>query len=399
MNRDELLALGADLRERSGENPPAVYDLRIDEVSLTESNSTQLLAHVQHQALMRSYQGRFVLLPDDATDSLLTRMQRYYDPVSMMRLDRNRAGLEAVLLEPLADQARGEATVQTCSDYIDDMLARIQSAQAGNFLVWLDDNSEREHHYRNFLIQSSTDLLAEASASALGVIGEYGPPQSALFRILIDEFGYGTHDKKHSVLFRKTMRGFGLSEQYNGYWPLFDTPAIALHNLIHSLFQSPRNFFRQIGFLLYAETSYQRSTGDHYRYLRKHHKAVDATYFGEHAHIDIHHSDMVVNEVVKPLVSRFGEEVGQEIILGAELTRAMFAASDRHMLAVSEAFAAAVNTGDASYGLTTINPAGRCWTPDMASGRARLQIGGIGQINAQAFASFPAGSIGREINW
>ncbi len=398
MNRDELLALGADLRERSGENPPAVYDLRIDDVSLAANNSTQLLTHVQHQALMRSYQGRFVLLPDDATASLLPRMQRYYDPISMMRLDRNRAGLEALLIEPLANQARAEATVQTCSDYIDDMLVRIQSAEAGNFLVWLDGNAEREHHYRNFLIQSSTDLLAEASASALGVIGEYGPPQSALFRILIDEFGYGTHDKKHSVLFRKTMRGFGLSEQYNGYWPLFDTPAIALHNLIHSLFQSPRNFFRQIGFLLYAETSYQRSTGDHYRYLRKHHPAVDATYFGEHAHIDIHHSDMVVNEVVKPLVSRFGEEVGQEIILGAELTRVMFAAADRHMLAVSAAFAAAVNTGDASYGLTTLNPAGRCWTPDMAPGDARLQIGGIGEINAEAFASFPSGAIGREIN-
>lgn len=397
MTIDDLMILGADLRDRTGNAPPVVYDLRIDDVSLGRNPTPQLYCHVQHQALMRSYQGRFVLLPDDATGSILARMQRYYDPVGMMRLDAHRTALEAALIGPLVDKVSAAATKQTCADYVASMLGDIQSAPPGDFLQWLDSLPEREHHYRNFLIQSSTDLLAEASASALGVIGEYGPPQSALFRILIDEFGYGVHDKKHSVLYRKTLRGFGLSEQYNGYWPLFDTPALALHNVIHSLFHSPRNFFRQIGFLLYAETSYQRSTGAHYRYLRKHHPAVDATYFGEHAHIDIHHSSMVVNEVVTPLVARFGEEVGQEIILGAELTRAAFGLADRHMLTVSRAFDAAAQAGQASYGLAVVNPVAACVTPDTAQGAARVQVGGVGQVDAVAFAGFPAGSIGREV--
>lgn len=397
MTIDDMMTLGADLRDRTGDGPPAVYDLRIDDVSLGHNPTPQLYCHVQHQALMRSYQGRFVLLPDDATGPILAQMQRYYDPAGMMRLDSHRADLEAALIGPLADQVKAAATGQSCAEYITLMLGHIQSAPRGDFLVWLDSLPDREHHYRNFLIQSSTDLLAEASASALGVIGEYGPPQSALFRILIDEFGYGVHDKKHSVLYRKTLRGFGLSEHYNGYWPLFDTPAIAMHNVIHSLFHSPRNFFRQIGFLLYAETSYQRSTGDHYRYLRKYHPAVDATYFGEHAHIDIHHSSMVVNEVVTPLVARFGEEVGQEIILGAELTRAAFGLADRHMLAVSRAFHTAVKAGRASYGLDVVDPAAPCVTPDTAQGAARVQVGGIGQVDAAAFAGFPAGSIGRAV--
>lgn len=397
MTRDELLALGADLRARTGEAPPAVFDLRIDELSLADSNSPQMLEHVQHQALMRSYQGRFVLLPDMANGSIVDQMRRHYDPDAMLRLDQHRSALETALIAPIANRVAAELTIQTCTDYIDDMLGSIHSAPPGEFLQWLDGIDGREQLYRNFLIQSSTDLLAEASASALGVIGEYGPPQSALFRILIDEFGYGVHDKKHSVLYRKTLRGFGLSEQYNGYWPLFDTPALALHNVIHSLFQSPRYFFRQIGFLLYAETSYQRSTGEHYRHLRKYHPAVDATYFGEHAHIDIHHSDMVVNEVVKPLVARFGEDVGQEIILGAELTRAAFGAADRHLLAVSKAFETAVQSRDASYGMTDPDARGQCVTPDTAAGSARLQVGGIGQVSAAAFARFPAGSIGREV--
>lgn len=397
MTRDELLVLGADLRDRTGDVPSAVYDLRIDEISLGERASPQLSEHVRHQALMRSYQGRFVLLPDVANGSVVDQMQRYYDPAGMLRLDGQRTALEAALIDPMAEAVRAGAATQTPAAHIDGLLTGIQSAAPGDYLIWLEGIADREHHYRNFLIQSSTDLLAEASASALGVIGEYGPPQSALFRILIDEFGYGVHDKKHSVLYRKTLRGFGLSEQYNFYWPLFDTRAIAFHNVIHSLFQSPRNFFRQVGFLLFAETSYQRSTGDHYRFLRKHHPAVDATYFGEHAHIDVHHSEMVVNEVVKPLIARFGEEVGREIILGAELTRAAFAVSDRHLLAVSQAFDAAVQAGDASYGLADFRATARCVTPDTAAGSSRLQVGGIGQITAAAFAEFPSGAIGREV--
>ena len=162
MTRDELLILGADLRARSGDTPPAVYDLRIDELSLAYSNSPQLLEHVRHLALMRSYQGRFVLLPDVANGSVVDQMRRHYDASAMLRLDRHRSALETVLIEPMAERVGAEVTIQTCADYIDDMLGGIQSAAPGDFLLWLDGIDDREHLYRNFLIQSSTDLLAEA---------------------------------------------------------------------------------------------------------------------------------------------------------------------------------------------------------------------------------------------
>lgn len=394
MTPDDLMTLGDLLREQTGREPPAVYDMRIDDQSLAADPKPQLWLHVRHQALMRSYQGRYVLLPDAGSASVVEQMQRFYDPAARLALDRHRPGLEAALLAPLADSID---VPMPCADYIVQMRDSLRAAPAGDYLIWLDGLDARTHHYRNFLIQSSTDLLAEASASALGVIGEYGPPQSALFRILIDEFGYGVHDKKHSVLFRKTLRGFGLNEEYNACWPLFDTPALALHNTIHAMFHSPRHFFRQVGFLLYAETSYQRSTGDHHRHLRKHHPEVDATYFGEHAHIDIHHSDMVVNEVVTPLVARFGPAAGAEIVRGAELTRTAFAAADRHLFAVAQAFEAAARAGLAAHGLAPVAPTARCVTPDTARGAGRVQVGGIGQVEMSAFAAFPAGSVGREV--
>jgi hypothetical protein len=192
-----------------------------------------------------------------------------------MRLDALRAELEDTLIAPLVSQAREVAVGTDCAAYVADLVPNIKAAPPSSFLAFLSNSPWRAHHYRNFLIQSSVDLLAEASASALGIVGEYGEPQSALFRILIDEFGYGVHNKKHSVLFRSTLRGFDLSEEYNAYWPLFDTQTLELHNVIHFMFQSPRNLFLQIGFLLYAEASYQRSTEEHFRYLKRFHPSVD----------------------------------------------------------------------------------------------------------------------------
>ena len=95
--------------------PPAVYDARIDDSSLARNPTPQMLAHVQQQALMRSCQGQFVLLPDDATGPVLARMQRFYDAAALQRLDNHRAGLEAALIGPLVAQVKSTARNQTCA--------------------------------------------------------------------------------------------------------------------------------------------------------------------------------------------------------------------------------------------------------------------------------------------
>ncbi len=398
IDAQSLIAIGGELDRRAGEAPPAVYDIRTDGGSLETSDEPDRLRFVRHQTLFRSYQGRYVLLPSAAPGgSILDRLHAHYDPRAMLRLDALRADLEDEVIAPLVEDARRIALGQSAADYIADLVPGLARAAPNGFIAHLEDCSAREHHYRNFLIQSSVDLLAEASASALGVVGEYGEPQSALFRILIDEFGYGTHDRKHSVLYRSTLSGFGLDQEYNAYWPLFDTPTLELHNVIHFMFQSPRNLFLQIGFLLYAEASYQRSTGEHFRYLKRFHPGVDGHYFGEHAHIDIHHAAMVAEEVVAPLVSKFGPEVGAEIIAGAELTRLAFERAGDHMLAVTRAFDAAAQAGAARYGMAKMNGApGDCMIPaEAAAASGSIQVGGIGTVEPAKFAAFPAATIGR----
>lgn len=383
-----LNTLGARLARASGSNPPPAYDGGID--PLPDDADAALTLHVKHQALLRCYQARYVVLPDAAPGpTLLDHLATHYGEDRLQALNAVRGALEDELIAPLqAGTATGDGDVMA---YVDRLLPELRALQSDAFLDALTGVAHREDHYRNFLVQSSADLLAEASASALGVIGEFGAPQSALFRILIDEFGYGAHGHKHSVLYRATMRSFGLDDRYNGYWRLFDTNTLALHNAIHWLFQNPRNIFRQVGFLLFAETAYQRSTLFHARHLGRFHPQADARYFTEHAHIDLHHTRMVVDEVIAPFVERFGPEVGCEIIAGAELTRAVFARNGAGQLAQLLAFEAAPS---AIYGLRPHD--GRLVTPATpVDPAARVQVGAIGAVTAADFSRFPPGATGR----
>jgi hypothetical protein len=359
--------------------------------------------HARHQTLMRAYQNRYVVLPAQRPGrSLLEHLDARYDPAEVARLEALRPALETELILPAVAAAKEAAANVPFDTYVETLLPQLRASGENAFTAFLRGNPARDHHYRNFLLQSSADLLAEASASALGVVGAFGAPQSALFRILIDEFGYGAHGQKHSVLYQAVMRDFGLDDEYDAYAPLFDTVAIELHNVIHYLFQNPRNIFLQVGFLLFAETAYQRSTLDHFRFLREWRPDVDARYFGEHAHIDLHHTRMVIDDVARPLIATYGDEVGREIIVGAELTRAAFARAGAHMLAVSEAFAAAAIAGRAVYREPRMAMLGAGLTPCGAARTmaedAMIQVGGLGLASSAAFAGFPPGAYGRVVN-
>lgn len=389
---DPLAELALSLAEAAGPTPAAAFDGRID----VAGDDPTLATFVKHQALMRAYQVRYIILPPEApAQGVLAPLLRFYGEDRLATLAALKPRLEAELVVAPAVDRRGDVAA-----YATHMLTKIRDAPENAFTAFLAQVDHRDDHYRNFLVQSSPDLLAEASASALGVLGEFGEPQSALFRILIDEFGYGAHGKKHAVLYRATMCSFGLDDAYNGYWPWFDTEALALHNTIHWLFQNPRNIFRQVGFLLYAETAYQRSTQAHHRYLRVFHPQADARYFAEHAHIDLHHTRMVIEEVAAPLAARFGVEAGAEIIAGAEMTKAAFARAGDHLLDVSRAFAAAPS---AIYGAPDapreclerpVTPAS-----DLAAlGNVQIQVGALGRLaDPRAFAAFPPAAIGRVV--
>lgn len=401
IDNEELVQIRSLLSNRTRGATVTEYDSRIDDSLPPLGDNQEILHLVKHQVLLRCYQSRYIILPQNSENlDISSVMAAHYEPRLMSRLDGIRVSLEEQLISPQVEAARNRVLGYELATYIDHLPEVLTNVENNEFIKFLHTTPDRRSYYENFLIQSSSDLLAEASASALGVVGDYGDEQSALFRILIDEFGYGCPAKKHSMLFRRLLNGFNLCTKYNGYWQLLDAATLELHNVIHFLFQNPRNFFLQIGFLLYAEASYKISTAQHFMYLRRFHPTVDAQYFKEHAHIDDHHASIVANEVALPLATKFGPEVSLGILTGAELTRTLFEQFGAHILAVSKAFDRAASRGGVEFGLRSPFDTDAALVVPTGSEirKTAVQIGGIGVLeNSADFAKFPIGCVGREV--
>lgn len=171
------------------------------------------------------------------------------------------------------------------------------------------------------LMQHAVDFLTEASLMARYSPGDYGNLQSQLFKILLDEFGYGVHDTKHSTLFKKTLESIGLLPQSHAYWQFYLNTTLLLNNYFHRITSRPRNFFRYLGAITLAENTFAPYCQAVDCTLRKvYGDQVDTNYYQEHAHIDVHHGRMTYQDLALEAIDRYGESIIPEIVLGMEQT-------------------------------------------------------------------------------
>ncbi|MCH8958661.1 MAG: iron-containing redox enzyme family protein [Proteobacteria bacterium] len=139
---------------------------------------------------------------------------------------------------------------------------------------------------------------------ARNVLGNFGLAQSELFKVLIDEYGYGVHEAKHSTLFGETLRSRGLSSDVHAYWQFYLASSLALTNYFHFVTRNHEHFFRYLGALYYTEASLAPATRKQSETLRAvHGDRVDTRYFDEHAHIDEDHARMVIDQIITPNTS------------------------------------------------------------------------------------------------
>ena len=185
-----------------------------------------------------------------------------------------------------------------------------------------------------FLIQPASDFLSEASAMARNVLGSYGPSQSELFKVLIDEYGYGVHRTKHSTLYRETLESRGLWPQVHAYWQFYLASALALTNYFHYVSKNHELFFRYLGALYYTEASLVHATRHQSDML---HAVwgddVDTRYFDEHSHIDKHHGRMVIEKIIAPLVEQCGDAIVPDVVRGFEEFRLLQDMADADLIA------------------------------------------------------------------
>lgn len=203
------------------------------------------------------------------------------------------------------------------SSYISEarLVTKLESAEA------ILNSKNSGNAARDWLVQLSPDFLIESSPMARYASGNYGSISSAMFKIIIDEMGYGDYAKKHSTLFENTMRTANLSPEPHKYWQYYLNGSLLLANYYNHITRNRRNIFKYIGAIFLAETGFIRSCEIWRDALKQALPDLDATYFDEHCHIDIDHSRMAFEGLVRPAIQRYGTRAAQEIVRGFEEAR------------------------------------------------------------------------------
>lgn len=183
----------------------------------------------------------------------------------------------------------------------------------------IENSIDPQRAAKMWLIQFAPDFLSESSPMMKNVLGNYVSVQSEWFKILIDEYGYGVHSKKHSTLFERTLESVGLNSEPHYYWQYYLATALAANNYFHYLGSEHRHFFRYAGALVYTEASLVDYCQHAVEMLRKTFgEDCDIEYFTEHCHIDQHHGRMALEKICLPLIDEYGPEIIPDMIRGIE---------------------------------------------------------------------------------
>jgi hypothetical protein len=297
-------------------------------------------ALVLHRLLLNVYETDLLFLPTRDATSCWAAFDAFYGAEAQRRADQARPHLEHLAFAGLVDEVDITGTWQgdhLCA-YFRSFLAEekanaTQGPAADPILAAIlgaQDPQAVAHHY---LIQMAPDFLSEASAMARLAPGAYGPLQSALFNVLIDEYGAAVHRAKHSTLYEATLTSRGLDPRLHCYWQFYQPGALALTTYFHYVARNKAHFFRYLGALFYTESTLINVTGRQSAALRQiFGNAIDTRYFDEHHHIDRHHSEMVLTRLIEPAVEAYGTRAITGILRGFAEFRLLQQAADRDLL-------------------------------------------------------------------
>ncbi|HEY3611967.1 MAG TPA: iron-containing redox enzyme family protein [Pseudonocardiaceae bacterium] len=272
-----------------------------------------------NRLLATVYETDLMFLPKHGLDDAkLADLRKFYSATNRARGEMIRPYLERHVFGFLDEvEVSGKWTKESLAAYLGRLAGLPSEPTASERAIQASSNPERAA--RNWLIQFAPDFLSEASPMIRNVMGYYGPVQSDWFKVIIDEYGYGVHDTKHSTLFENTLASVGLSADLHRYWQYYLTSSLMMSNYFHYLGKNHEMFFRYLGALYYTETTLVPFCDRAARLLTDvFGDTADVKYFTEHVHIDTHHGRMALEKLIMPIVDYCGEAVIPEIVRGFE---------------------------------------------------------------------------------
>jgi hypothetical protein len=170
--------------------------------------------------------------------------------------------------------------------------------------------------YRRLLAIASLDGLVEASQLSRTLGGVSNDIHSMLTRVLVEEYGGGKLNRKHSSFFTAMLNELEMRTEPEAYFDL--VPWEVLAGISHSFLLSERKRFylRYVGGLLYTEISVPAAF-DNYRAAAERLVLPKAArgYWELHIREDKRHGQWMLYDVALPLAARYPAEAW-EITLG-----------------------------------------------------------------------------------
>jgi hypothetical protein len=177
--------------------------------------------------------------------------------------------------------------------------------------------------YRRLLEIASLDGLVEASQMSRTLGGVSNKIHSMMTRLLVEEYGGGRLERKHSSFFSLMLQELGMDETPEAY---FDSvPWEVLATINHSFLLSERKLFylRYVGGLLYTETSVPAAF-ENYRLAAERLGMSERArgYWELHIREDERHGRWMLDDVALPLAQKYPDNAN-ELILGYDQQRFM----------------------------------------------------------------------------
>jgi hypothetical protein len=303
---------------------PLLNELGIGDLPLSDLGLDNLSCNsglVANRVLMSVYERDFVFLPRQSSESKWSDFHAYYDSDSRLTGETLRPTLERILFKGIQDSVvvSGPWTVDAFTKYFDDFRSSYTAASNAALMATITGARNPRAAALMYFIQLAGDFLVESSAMTRNVLGNYGALQSELFKVVIDECGYGVHATKHSTMFQALLASHGIDTTPHVYWQFYLPTSLLLNNYYNLICRDHRFLFRYFGAILQVETAFRLTCKQMAHMAREVFGAqTEVDYFLEHVHIDDHHSRMVLDNLVIPAAREHGAFALSEMLRGFE---------------------------------------------------------------------------------
>ncbi|UQY80514.1 helix-turn-helix transcriptional regulator [Candidatus Hepatincola sp. Av] len=276
----------------------------------------------------------FLYLPEDNETLNFDDFTEFYNPARVGSAYIAMPYLENYLFSFLKDEIiiSDNWDLKLVEKYFSDYANDIKNIKTSETAEAIRTSKNPKNSAKELLIQLAPDFLIESSPMARYTPGSYGNISSALFKVIIDELGYGDFSKKHSTLFKDTLQSVGLSRTPHKYWQYYLNGSLLLANYYNMITRVKRNIFKYIGAIYLAETTFITSCKIWMDVLKEALPGIDTLYFSEHCHIDHHHSKTVLNEIVLPTIVKYGNQAANEIVRGFEEAKLIGEIADKDFI-------------------------------------------------------------------